>query len=44
MAQFISTAVLASNLQAANQYAISVTAANSLVCGASNLMTNILLP
>ena len=44
LAQFIARAVHASSLRGSNQHAISATAADSLVCGASNVMTNIHLP
>jgi hypothetical protein len=43
LAEFISHAVQASNLQSANPNAIRVTVADSLVCGASNVLTNILI-
>ena len=44
LAQFNWWAVQASNVDSANPNAIAVTAANSLVCGASNVLTNIALP
>jgi len=44
LAQFSGWAVQASNISPPNPNAIPVTAANSLVCGASNVLTNIALP
>jgi len=42
--QFMSSAVQASSRRATSRHAISSTAADSLVCGASNVMTNIHIP
>jgi hypothetical protein len=44
LSQFISRAVHVSNLRPANPNAIAVIAADSLACGASNVLTNIALP
>jgi hypothetical protein len=44
LAQFISRAVHASSLGSANPNAIPVIAADSLACGASNVLTNITIP
>ena len=43
LAEFISRAVHASNLGSASPNVIPVTAADSLACGASNVLTNILI-
>jgi hypothetical protein len=44
LAQFIERAVHASNLRPENPNAITVNAADSLACGASNVLTNITVP
>ena len=44
LAQFIDWAVQASNIRPPNPNAIPASAANSLVCGAGNVLTNIALP
>ena len=44
LAQFSGWAVQASNIRPPDSNGIPVTAANSLVCGASNVLTNIALP
>jgi hypothetical protein len=44
LAEFSKWAVQASNMRAGDPNAIAATAANSLVCGASNVLTNIALP